>query len=137
MDSGEEILLHHPFDSFDPVVELVTEAAGDSDTVSIKQTLYRVSKDSPLIAHLKRAAKNGIQVTVLVELKARFDEHNNVVWANELEEAGVHVLYGVKDLKTHSKATLVVKKKLSRSIPEALIPRPTPSSLSYVRAVSM
>lgn len=111
LDSREEILLHHPFDSFDPVVELVAEAAGDSDTVSIKQTLYRVSKDSPLIAHLKRAAKNGIQVTVLVELKARFDEHNNVVWANELEEAGVHVLYGVKDLKTHSKATLVVKKK--------------------------
>lgn len=111
LDSGEEILLHHPFDSFDPVVELVAKAASDPDVVSIKQTLYRVSKDSPLIANLKRAAKNGIQVTVLVELKARFDEQNNVVWANELEEAGVHVLYGVKELKTHSKATLVVKRK--------------------------
>lgn len=111
LDSGEEILLHHPFDSFDPVIELVAKAAGDPDTVSIKQTLYRVSKDSPLIANLKRAAKNGIQVTVLVELKARFDEHNNVVWANELEEAGVYVIYGVKELKTHSKATLIVKRK--------------------------
>lgn len=111
MDEGEEFLLHHPFDSFDPVIELVAEAAKDPNTVSIKQTLYRVSNDSPLISNLKKAAKAGIQVTVLVELKARFDEQNNVVWATELEEAGVHVIYGVKELKTHSKATLVVKKK--------------------------
>lgn len=111
MDQGEEFLLHHPFDSFDPVIEMVAEAAKDPQTVSIKQTLYRVSKDSPLISNLKKAAKAGIQVTVLVELKARFDEQNNVVWATELEEAGVHVIYGVKELKTHSKATLIVKKK--------------------------
>ncbi len=105
-----DILLHHPFDSFEPVIELVAEAARDNDTVAIKQTLYRVSSDSPLISNLKAAAKRGIQVTVLVELKARFDEENNVHWAKELEEAGVHILYGMKELKTHSKATLIIKK---------------------------
>lgn len=104
-----DVMLHHPYDSFQPVIDLVGEAAEDADTVSIKQTLYRVSSSSPLIANLKKAARKGIQVTVLVELKARFDEENNVHWAKELEEAGVHILYGMKELKTHSKATLVVK----------------------------
>lgn len=105
-----DLFFHHPFDSFEPVIRFVQEAADDPATVSIKQTLYRVSRDSPLIEALKSAAKNGIQVTVLVELKARFDEANNVHWAKELEEAGAHILYGVKALKTHSKATLIVKK---------------------------
>lgn len=107
----QDIFLHHPYDSFRPVIELVEEAVENPETVSIKQTLYRVSDDSPLVHALKRAAKKGIQVTVLVELKARFDEANNVHWAKELEEAGVHILYGMKQLKTHSKATLIVNKK--------------------------
>lgn len=109
----QDVFLHHPFESFEPVISFVKEAAEDKKTVSIKQTLYRVSKDSPLIEALKYAANNGIQVTVLVELKARFDEANNVHWAKELEEAGAHILYGVKGLKTHSKATLVIKKEQS------------------------
>lgn len=109
----QDVFLHHPFESFEPVISFVKEAAEDKRTVSIKQTLYRVSKDSPLIEALKYAANNGIQVTVLVELKARFDEANNVHWAKELEEAGAHILYGVKGLKTHSKATLVIKKEQS------------------------
>lgn len=104
-----DVMLHHPYDSFEPVLDLIAQAANDSNTVAIKQTLYRVSSTSPLIASLKRAAKRGIQVTVLVELKARFDEENNVHWAKELEDSGIHVLYGMKELKTHSKATLVVK----------------------------
>ncbi|EXJ23013.1 Polyphosphate kinase [Alkalibacterium sp. AK22] len=108
-----DLFFHHPFDSFEPVIRFVQEAAKDPATVSIKQTLYRVSRDSPLIEALKSAAKNGIQVTVLVELKARFDEANNVHWAKELEESGAHILYGVKALKTHSKATLIVKKSSS------------------------
>jgi len=107
----QDIFLHHPYDSFKPVIELVQEAVDDPETIAIKQTLYRVSDDSPLIHSLKRAAKKGIQVTVLVELKARFDEANNVHWSKQLEEAGAHVLYGMKQLKTHSKATLIVKKK--------------------------
>ena len=111
MIEKRDVFLHHPFESFEPVISFVKEAAEDNRTVSIKQTLYRVSKDSPLIEALKYAANNGIQVTVLVELKARFDEANNVHWAKELEEAGAYILYGVKGLKTHSKATLVVKKE--------------------------
>lgn len=107
----KDLFFHHPFDSFDPIIAFVKEAAEDNRTVSIKQTLYRVSDDSPLVEALKNAAKKGIQVTVLVELKARFDEANNVHWAKELEEAGAHILYGVKGLKTHSKATLVIKKE--------------------------
>lgn len=106
-----DLFFHHPFDAFDPIISFVKEAAEDDRTVSIKQTLYRVSDDSPLVEALKKAAKKGIQVTVLVELKARFDEANNVHWAKELEEAGAHILYGVKGLKTHSKATLVIKKE--------------------------
>lgn len=107
----QDVFLHHPYDSFNPVVTFIRESASDRNTLAIKQTLYRVSSNSPIIAALKEAAENGIQVTVLLELKARFDEENNVQWAKELEEAGANVLYGVTELKTHSKITLVVKKK--------------------------
>lgn len=106
----QDLYLHHPYDSFYPILELVRKAASDSNTVSIKMTLYRVSSDSDLIKSLIIAAKSGIQVTVLVELKARFDEENNVIWAKELEDAGVHILYGVRELKTHSKIALITKK---------------------------
>ena len=106
----QDLFLHHPYDSFKPIIQMVQEAVHDPKTIAIKMTLYRVSNDSPLVAALKEAAKNKIQVTVLVELKARFDEANNVHWAKELEEAGAQILYGMKQLKTHSKATLIVKK---------------------------
>ena len=110
----QDILLYHPYESFDPVVKLIQNAAKDPDVVSIKMTLYRSGTNSPIVQALMSASESGVQVTVMVELKARFDEENNLIWAKALEKSGAHVIYGIKGFKVHAKATLVTRRKNGR-----------------------
>ncbi|NPA66499.1 MAG: RNA degradosome polyphosphate kinase [Epsilonproteobacteria bacterium] len=106
----EDILLYHPYESFEPIVKFIQDAAKDPDVVSIKMTLYRAGTNSPIVKALMEASESGKQVTVMVELKARFDEENNLVWAKALENSGAHVIYGIKGFKVHAKAALVTKR---------------------------
>ncbi|PHQ92826.1 MAG: RNA degradosome polyphosphate kinase [Sulfurimonas sp.] len=107
----QDVLLYHPYESFEPVVKLIQSAATDKDVVSIKMTLYRAGTNSPIVQALMNASEFGIQVTVMVELKARFDEENNLIWAKALEKAGAHVIYGIKGFKVHAKAALITRRK--------------------------